>query len=167
MLYSCKEQSKTDLLSNVAIKYFDAEMNNEETKKFYKEIGVKTFILKVDQKENFEGFEIFNIYFVSSLYDEPNFLSNEKGNIYVAIYLNNNNIKRTKIPHFLKHSNNEFVIESSLLVVYCNDTKNYMLIKLDEGCPIECIKNIKRFKCQGENNSKIEKAIIDWQCVKF
>lgn len=162
---SCGKETKIDLLTDVALKYYDEKMKDEGTRKFYSNIDLKNFIIVVNQEEDYKGFEIYTVGFNSSIEEEPDFLINKKGNIYIAIYLRNFKVDKTEIPHFLKTNKNSFWDESSLLIVYCKDTKNYKLISLIEGYDIENIENINNFSCKNNINNKmeIENAIINYQ----
>lgn len=164
-LCSCGKETKIDFLTDVALKYYEEEMKDEETRNFYKNIDLKNFVLKITQEEDFKGFEIYTIVFTSSIKKEPDFLINKKGNIYIPIYLRDSKVEKKEIPHFLKYNHDLFMDESSLLIVYCNNTKNYLLLKLIEGYSIETIENINNFNCNKKNNQnmEIENAIINYQ----
>lgn len=164
-LSSCGKRTKIDFLTDVALKYYNEEMNDKETRNFYKNVGLKNFVLEITQEEDFKGFEIYTIVFTSSIKKEPDFLINKKGNIYIPIYLRDSKVDKQEIPHFLKYNHDLFIVESSLLIVYCRDTKNYLLLKLDEGYSIETIENINNFNCNKKNNQnmEIENAIINYQ----
>lgn len=164
-LCSCGKETKIDFLTDVALKYYEEEMKDEETRNFYKNIDLKNFVLEITQEEDFKGFEIYTIVFTSSIKKEPDFLINKKGNIYIPIYLRDSKVEKKEIPHFLKYNHDLFWDESSLLIVYCKNTKNYLLLKLIEGYSIETIENINNFNCNKKNNQnmEIENAIINYQ----
>lgn len=164
-LCSCGKETKIDFLTDVALKYYEEEMKDEETRNFYKNIDLKNFVLEITQEEDFKGFEIYTIVFTSSIKKEPDFLINKKGNIYIPIYLRDSKVEKKEIPHFLKYNHDLFMDESSLLIVYCKNTKNYLLLKLIEGYSIETIENINNFNCNKKNNQnmEIENAIINYQ----
>lgn len=164
-LSSCGKRTKIDFLTDVALKYYNEEMNDKETRNFYKNVGLKNFVLNITQEKDYKGFEIYTIVFTSSIKKEPDFLINKKGNIYIPIYLRDSKVDKQEIPHFLKYNHDLFIVESSLLIVYCRDTKNYLLLKLDEGYSIETIENINNFNCNKKNNQnmEIENAIINYQ----
>lgn len=164
-LCSCGKETKIDFLTDVALKYYEEEMKDEETRNFYKNIDLKNFVLEITQEEDFKGFEIYTIVFTSSIKKEPDFLINKKGNIYILIYLRDSKVEKKEIPHFLKYNHDLFWDESSLLIVYCKNTKNYLLLKLIEGYSIETIENINNFNCNKKNNQnmEIENAIINYQ----
>lgn len=164
-LCSCGKETKIDFLTDVALKYYEEEMKDEETRNFYKNIDLKKFVLEITQEEDFKGFEIYTIVFTSSIKKEPDFLINKKGNIYIPIYLRDSKVEKKEIPHFLKYNHDLFMDESSLLIVYCKNTKNYLLLKLIEGYSIETIENINNFNCNKKNNQnmEIENAIINYQ----
>lgn len=162
-LCSCGKETKIDFLTDVALKYYEEEMKDEETRNFYKNIDLKNFVLEITQEEDFKGFEIYTVIFTSSIKKEPDFLKNKKGNIYIPIYLRDSKVEKKEIPHFLKYNHDLFWDESSLLIVYCKNTKNYLLLKLIEGYSIETIENINNFNCNKKNNQnmEIENAIIN------
>lgn len=164
-LCSCGKETKIDFLTDVALKYYEEEMKDEETRNFYKNIDLKNFVLEITQEEDFKGFEIYTVIFTSSIKKEPDFLKNKKGNIYIPIYLRDSKVEKKEIPHFLKYNHDLFWDESSLLIVYCKNTKNYLLLKLIEGYSIETIENINNFNCNKKNNQnmEIENAIINYQ----
>lgn len=164
-LCSCGKETKIDFLTDVALKYYEEEMKDEETRNFYKNIDLKNFVLEITQEEDFKGFEIYTVIFTSSIKKEPDFLINKKGNIYIPIYLRDSKVEKKEIPHFLKYNHDLFMDESSLLIVYCKNTKNYLLLKLIEGYSIETIENINNFNCNKKNNQnmEIENAIINYQ----
>ncbi len=164
-LCSCGKETKIDFLTDVALKYYEEEMKDEETRNFYKNIDLKNFVLEITQEEDFKGFEIYTVIFTSSIKKEPDFLINKKGNIYIPIYLRDSKVEKKEIPHFLKYNHDLFWDESSLLIVYCKNTKNYLLLKLIEGYSIETIENINNFNCNKKNNQnmEIENAIINYQ----
>lgn len=164
-LCSCGKETKIDFLTDVALKYYEEEMKDEETRNFYKNIDLKNFVLEITQEEDFKGFEIYTVIFTSSIKKEPDFLINKKGNIYIPIYLRDSKVEKKEIPHFLKYNHDLFMDESSLLIVYCKNTKNHLLLKLIEGYSIETIENINNFNCNKKNNQnmEIENAIINYQ----
>ena len=164
-LCSCGKETKIDFLTDVALKYYEEEMKDEETRNFYKNIDLKNFVLEITQEEDFKGFEIYTVIFTSSIKKEPDFLINKKGNIYIPIYLRDSKVEKKEIPHFLKYNHDLFMDESSLLIVYCKNTKNYLLLKLIEGYSIETIENINNFNCNKKNTQdmEIENAIINYQ----
>ena len=84
-LSSCGKRTKIDFLTDVALKYYNEEMNDKETRNFYKNVGLKNFVLNITQEKDYKGFEIYTIIFTSSINKDPDFLINKKGNIYIPI----------------------------------------------------------------------------------
>jgi hypothetical protein len=55
-LCSCGKETKIDFLTDVALKYYEEEMKDEETRNFYKNIDLKNFVLEITQEEDFKVF---------------------------------------------------------------------------------------------------------------
>lgn len=159
-LISCEKSSKIEFLSQIALKYYDSEMSDKNVKKFFNDIQSKRMIIFVEQQKDYNDFEVYNIFFYSTLSEEPNYLINKRSNIYIAIFLNNSK-ERAEVPESLKQGDVEFLDETSLTLVVCKKTRSYKLIKRYESLDLKYLKNLDSFSCKDKNkNPLIEGALI-------